>query len=627
MKYIFIVILLAIKFQSDAQCMLDEIPLEIMIDETKYLVEGEVIRSEAKWNSERKVIFTIHTIKVYKDYKTLNRAEIKIITRGGQVGNDMLISEPSLKLKKGFYGVFFLEETSEKFKGVKGRLYEPKYNAQSFYKYDYTNNIIKGIFQDFVLSKNELEKILVKQIEFQPKVYSIYAPEVERIMKSSVSRMVTSFTPGTTTAGTFSTITITGTSFGATKGRVYFTNSDNGPGFYSRVFQHEITSWTNTQIVVQVPSFAGSGLFFVRTAANVDYFSPTPLTVRFAVTTLAPGGDSVQRQSRLSSLTNTGDFIFTPNTSFNTNTAAVDAFLRAFKNWYCGTNVYWKYSTSTTGINSPASDGVSVITFAATGSGVLGITDSWYSSCSPVQQWYCKEIDMRFNNTTNWNYSTSPPASNQYDFESVALHELGHATQLGHIVDESKTMHRSLANGTTRRVLSQDEIDGGNDVKLRSLLQGNCSNASFKPMKLPPNIVVSNTNSSGAGSLAQAVIDVCENDTITFSTGATSTIIVSPEIAISKNVKIFGLSQSTFSLSGNNANRIFNIQSGKTLTLQTLRLINGSATTNGGSFLNNGTINLKNITFVNNAQNGVKKAFTSTTGSQVQAENSVIVNQ
>ena len=91
-------------------------------------------------------------------------------------------------------------------------------------------------------------------------------------------------------------------------------------------------------------------------------------------------------------------------------------------------------------------------------------------------------------------------------------------------------------------------------------------------------------------------------------------------------MKIHGLSQSTFNLSGNNARRIFNIQSGKTLSLQSMKLINTTSTTNGGAIYNNGTLNLKNITFQNNFQSGVRKAFTSPTGTSVNLESSIIIN-
>jgi hypothetical protein len=63
---------------------------------------------------------------------------------------------------------------------------------------------------------------------------------------------------------------------------------------------------------------------------------------------------------------------------------------------------------------------------------------------------------------TTWNYATTAPAFAQYDFESVMLHELGHAHGLGHVIDAAKTMHYSISNGSSKRVLSVAEISGGN---------------------------------------------------------------------------------------------------------------------------------------------------------------------
>src|SRR5262249_51405898 len=50
---------------------------------------------------------------------------------------------------------------------------------------------------------------------------------------------------------------------------------------------------------------------------------------------------------------------------------------------------------------------------------------------------------------------------------------------------------------------------------------------------------VTNTNDSGAGSLRQALLDVCDGATIDFNLGAGShTILLSGELAISRNVTI-----------------------------------------------------------------------------------------
>jgi hypothetical protein len=53
----------------------------------------------------------------------------------------------------------------------------------------------------------------------------------------------------------------------------------------------------------------------------------------------------------------------------------------------------------------------------------------------------------------------------QADFESVALHELGHGTQLSHLIDPTAVMHYVLVSGQTRRVLNPStDVAAGQNV-------------------------------------------------------------------------------------------------------------------------------------------------------------------
>ena len=77
-------------------------------------------------------------------------------------------------------------------------------------------------------------------------------------------------------------------------------------------------------------------------------------------------------------------------------------------------------------------------------------------------------MEIVFNGNKNWNFSTNPPISGQIDFESVVLHELGHAHQLGHVVDTNVVMHYSLSPGETQRSLSNEDLSGAIDVQTRN---------------------------------------------------------------------------------------------------------------------------------------------------------------
>ncbi|XVF60406.1 hypothetical protein PTKIN_Ptkin08bG0043300 [Pterospermum kingtungense] len=68
--------------------------------------------------------------------------------------------------------------------------------------------------------------------------------------------------------------------------------------------------------------------------------------------------------------------------------------------------------------------------------------------------------DGRFHYDADENWSFNPTASNQFDLESVAVHELGHILGLDHSQDPNSIMFPSIPGGTTKRDLGQDDING-----------------------------------------------------------------------------------------------------------------------------------------------------------------------
>jgi hypothetical protein len=128
----------------------------------------------------------------------------------------------------------------------------------------------------------------------------------------------------------------------------------------------------------------------------------------------------------------------------------------------------------------------------------------------------------------------------------------------------------------------------------------------------PSTATVTNTNDSGAGSLRQAITDLCSGVTINFSNttagGATNffdgsphTITLASELAISQNLTINGPGANFLTIGGVSPNRVFNIISG-TVTISNLKISGGTLTggNNGGGVLNAGTLTLINNTVSGN---------------------------
>ena len=115
-------------------------------------------------------------------------------------------------------------------------------------------------------------------------------------------------------------------------------------------------------------------------------------------------------------------------------------------------------------------------------------------------------------------------------------------------------------------------------------------------------ITVANANDSGAGSLRQALADVCAGGTITFD--GDYTIPLASTLTIARNMTIDGTGHSV-TVSGDSDGddtgevQVFAVNSGVTATLQNLTVTRGMAD-DGGGLYNNGALTLRNTTFFSN---------------------------
>jgi uncharacterized repeat protein (TIGR02543 family) len=114
-------------------------------------------------------------------------------------------------------------------------------------------------------------------------------------------------------------------------------------------------------------------------------------------------------------------------------------------------------------------------------------------------------------------------------------------------------------------------------------------------------VTVTNNADSGAGSLRQAIENVCDGGTITFD--GDYSITLASSLTISRDMTIDGAGHA-ITVSGNNAVRVFQVNSGVTFSLNQLTVTNGRAATgeSGGGLLNDGgTVTVTGSTFSNNS--------------------------
>jgi predicted outer membrane repeat protein len=118
-------------------------------------------------------------------------------------------------------------------------------------------------------------------------------------------------------------------------------------------------------------------------------------------------------------------------------------------------------------------------------------------------------------------------------------------------------------------------------------------------------ITVMNTDDSGTGSLRQALADANDGDTINFDVSVTGTInLTSGELLVNASIIIAGPSANTLAVDGNSASRVFEIASGKTVTIAGLTITNGSADHGGGIYNYDATLTVSNCTVSGNTALG-----------------------
>jgi len=451
-------------------CMLIPAPLAMRVAKAPLIVEAGVRTQQAV--SEAGHIYTLSELTVYKVFRGTVPAVLRLAEAGGTVGLRREVVSTSLVLAPGQQGLFLLEPNP-----LLPGTYRLVAGPQGFVRYDLAERTASEPFGRYASIEGALYPAVVALAGQSWRTIRTNAGLTGTlpVARPTAQPVISSFAPASLTAGTGAVLTINGSNFGAIRGsgRVEFPDANNGGSGFVAVNPTDYIQWSEGLIQVQVPSLAiasggvaGTGNFRVTNGTSETGSSPTPLTVLYALSNVLQSGGDRPTRPKLVSEDGQGGYTLNYSPSLTAVAGAPVAFARALASWACATPLR-RVVGAAAAPEATTSDNANAVRFGALGGSTLGVTNSYYSGCfvGALVQFSLVETDYTFDNTVSWYYGTSIPGAGQFDFESVALHELGHGTQLTHIIVPSAVMHFAIAATAVKRTLSTNsDIAGGQDV-------------------------------------------------------------------------------------------------------------------------------------------------------------------
>ena len=442
------------------------------------IVRGEQTSASSFVDASSGNLFTRNLVKVTAYLKgSLRDSQIAIITPGGVIHDRATLVSPSLKITPNQEYVFLLDADQTKIPSDPA-----KSSLRQFVAYADQQGAIAyqaGMYRDMFAKSAQSEIALFRAIEALTGMQAV-SPTGHKLnlrddsAKVAGQKVITNLSPNPSVAGTSNPsdfLTIDGSGFGSTAGTVLYANADDGGAtFITSGVASDNVSWSDLQIVNKIAADAGTGPISINGAMT----SAGTLTIQYAYNVINSdfaGFPNIQRQPYFLVDKNTdGGLTFTYNTAFAANTPAIEAFERAFSNWRCASLVNFRVDQSNTSTTAVAAlDGENIVTFSsALPAGVLGRATSRFqaSATGACNQndtvWWVDEIDLEFATepplNLDWNFGPDPATVLEFDFESVALHELGHAIGLGHVIAPGALMHFSLSEGAETRTIDANSL-------------------------------------------------------------------------------------------------------------------------------------------------------------------------
>jgi len=475
-----------------------KVAFEEKVQSSSLIIEGRVVEKQSFWNPSRTMIFTANKVEIYKVFKgSVQSSTVEIITQGGSVDTESVEASDLLTLEKGEIGTFFCFPDPLKLKSPNGNLLFDVYSSmQGFFKYDLYSKQASAPFVRYTDIKTLYEELVAKTGRPYENLRADFSIDNFSQTQRPQAVSITGFSPTTVNAGATidpsnNLLTITGSGFGTASGSaaVLFDDANDGTGGTAYTVAYNdplIVSWSTTQIQLRVPSRAGTGTISVRDDLGAVGNSATALQVRYSILTASfnISGTNITKESNLMNDNGSGGYtiLYSTNTAgsgVNLDVSPIkQTFQRALTTWREINGINFSEGGTTTSQAISASDGLNVVMMDNTNTGVsplaagvLAVCYSRNSMCGNTSLEVQKtEFDIVIRNsgvssgTTTFTIGPCPPLAsdfNETDLETVLLHELGHALNLGHINDSyegsfagqlnpSKLMNYAVVNSVKR---------------------------------------------------------------------------------------------------------------------------------------------------------------------------------
>ncbi|GAA4348172.1 hypothetical protein GCM10023185_03820 [Hymenobacter saemangeumensis] len=497
----------------DLHCLLLPLDPALRVQQAGLILEAEVRDAQSFWDAGHRRLYTRHRLRVFSLLKgsVADTAGLVLITEGGRLGLTQQTLTNTLHLEPGQQGVFFLSPAPwPGLPAESGRLWTPFGSEQGFIGYSLADNTARepfrtypsigaAFYQELAQLTGQPRRVLQPNPALRAAQALLQAPQGSLRTKAP---SISDLQPAQLPAGVDAVLTIVGNDFGASRGSgfVEFKNADDGGATWVKARESDYVSWTPTRVQVRVPSAgegrkpAGSGRVRLTTGGQLQTESPGTISIIYALTNVeSTEGNLLARPNHVAS-NDSGGISFRFSANFRAQPAPGAAWRRALNTWRCQTGMNWRVGSSIAS-NAIADDGQNVVAFDnasdALPAQVLGRTTSYYSGCYDANRqvvFYVKEIDMQFDDAANFQFGPALAigALRQIDFETVALHELGHAQQLSHLIQLGAVMHYAVQPGRNTRSLDPaSDIAGGRRVlRERSFRQLGCGGAAMLPAPL-----------------------------------------------------------------------------------------------------------------------------------------------